>query len=367
MHDRFMAQALRLARKGLGYTSPNPAVGAVLVRDGHVVGRGYHEQFGGPHAEVMALAQAGPGARGATLYVTLEPCCHQGKTPPCTRALLEAGVERVYYGMTDPDPQVAGRGVAELAAGGVKVVTGPLRGKVERFYEAYAKQRRTGKPFLTLKMALSLDGKIATRTGKSRWITGERARGYTRRLRGRADAVMVGVGTILADDPALTTRLPKGRGRDAAAVIVDSYARTPPEAAVFNRQPGAPVYVATTAAAEPARPKRLEARGARIVCCQAQQGRVDLADLLARLGQMGMLHVICEGGGTLAASLLEAGLVDKVLFVLAPKLIGGKDAPTPVEGTGVAALSEALDLRDLRVRRLGSDLLVEGYVCSPAS
>lgn len=362
-----MAEALRLARRGLGYTSPNPAVGALVVKDGRVVGRGYHQHFGGPHAEAVALAEAGARARGSTVYVTLEPCGHHGKTPPCTEALLAAGVRRVCYGMSDPDPQVAGEGVAQLRRGGVEVLTGPLADEVKRFYEAYAKHRRTGKPFVTLKMALSLDGKIATREGDSHWISSEAARAHTHRLRAEADAVMVGVGTILSDDPALTTRLPEGRGRDAAAVIVDSRARTPPGASVFRRQAGSAVYIGVTEAAEAQRLHSLEAQGARIVCCQAQNGRVDLGELLARLGELGMLHVMCEGGGALAASLLEAGLVDKVLFVVAPKLIGGRDAPTPVEGVGPAAISEALDLRDLRVERVGPDVLLEGYVCSPES
>lgn len=367
MRDKFMAEALRLARKGLGYTSPNPAVGALVVRDSRIVGRGYHREYGAPHAEADALQQAGPQARGATVYVTLEPCCHQGQTPPCTRALVRAGVRQVYYGMSDPDPLVAGKGAAELRAAGVEVLVGPLREEVGRFYEPYAKQRRSGRPFLTLKMALSLDGKIATRAGDSRWISGEQARAYTRRLRGEADGVMVGIGTVLADDPTLTTRLPDGPNRDPAAVIVDSQGRTPPEAALFERQTDAPVYLATTAAADAERLHRLEARGARIIRCQDEGGRVDLADLMDRLGEVGMLHVICEGGGTLAASLLTAGLVDKVLFVVAAKLIGGKEAPTPVEGDGVAAIGDALDLRDVRVERLGSDVLVEGYVCSPES
>ncbi len=361
-----MREALSLARRGLGRTSPNPPVGAAIVRDGRIVGRGWHERVGGPHAEVTALAEAGEAAAGATLYVTLEPCCHRGRTGPCTEAIHAAGLARVCVGMRDPDPQVAGGGEQALRAAGIDVLHEPLQGDIERFYEPYRKHRETGLPFVTLKTAMSLDGKTATRSGDSRWISGETARERTRRMRSEVDAVLVGIGTVLADDPLLTTRA-AGAGRDAAAVVVDSRARTPREARLLHRDSAAPVLIAVTDGAPGERVAALRQAGAEVIVCGAAQGRVDLRDLISQLGERGMLHVLCEGGGTLAAGLLQAGLIDKVLFVIAPRLLGGREAPTPLAGDGVARLCEGAALRNLTVERVGDDILVEGYVCSPAS
>jgi len=351
-----MQRALRLAERGR--TSPNPMVGAVLVRDGAIVGEGYHPRAGEPHAEVFALAAAGEAARGATLYVTLEPCCHYGRTPPCTKALIEAGVARVVAAMSDPNPLVQGKGFAELRAVGIEVSIGLLEDRARRLNEAYIKYITTGLPFFRLKMAMTLDGKIATRTGESRWITGEAARRYSHRLRSKADAVMVGVETALRDDPELTARIPAAS--QPARIIVDSFARTPPNARIFDA-PGK-VILATTKQAPAARLRTLEQRGARILSLESADQRVDLPTLARELASFGLINVLVEGGGELAAGLLAAGLLDAVTFFVAPKMFGGREAPTPIEGTGISDIDDATNLRDIRIRRFGEDICIEGYV-----
>jgi diaminohydroxyphosphoribosylaminopyrimidine deaminase/5-amino-6-(5-phosphoribosylamino)uracil reductase len=364
-HEEYMARALELAEKGRGFTSPNPMVGAVVVKDGRVVAEGYHQRFGEAHAEVNALRQAGETARGATLYVTLEPCCHFGKTPPCTRAVIEAGVTKVVMAMEDPHPLVAGKGRAELERAGILVESGLLEGRARRLNEWFSKYATTGMPFFTAKAAMTLDGKIATRTGHSRWITGEAAREYVHWLRGGVDAVMVGSRTVEADDPMLTTRLRRGaieNGRDAVRVIVDGDARSSPDRKVFSLKSSAPTLVAvkTTAAAE--RKRALRDAGADVIEIGPRGDKVDLVQLAQILGKRNIASVLIEGGGGLLAAALEAGIIDKVLFFVAPKIIGGKDAPTPVEGLGVERMDEALRLENVSTRQFGDDILIEGYI-----
>jgi diaminohydroxyphosphoribosylaminopyrimidine deaminase/5-amino-6-(5-phosphoribosylamino)uracil reductase len=360
LEDAFwMRRALELASRALGRTSPNPAVGAVVVREGAEVGWGYHRAAGEPHAEVEALARAGPRAAGATLYVNLEPCDHHGRTPPCTDAILAAGVRRVVVAVEDPDPRVRGRGIRRLRQAGVRVEVGVLEGEARRLNAAYVKHRTVGLPWVTAKWAMTLDGRIATRTGASRWITGTQAREYAHRLRDQHDAVMVGVGTALKDDPALTCRVPGGR--DPLRVVVDSRLRLPPHARML-REGGSPVVVAATPGADPARADQLRGAGAEVWVCEPEGGRVSLRDLLRRLADRGVLSVLVEGGAALHASLLEAGLVDRVVALLAPVLVGGEAALPPVGGTGVAELSRALRLENVVVRRFGQDVCVEGEV-----
>lgn len=354
-----MGMALRQARYALGISSPNPAVGAVVVQGEVVVGRGHTSPPGGPHAEVVALAQAKERARGATLYVSLEPCAHHGRTPPCTEAILRAGIARVVAAMEDPHDIVAGRGFHALRTAGVQVDVGVREAEAQRLLEAYVKHVRTGIPFGLLKCALSLDGKIATRTGDSRWVSGEAARKFTHRLRQDFDAVAVGVGTVLRDDPQLNVRLPRKR-RDPVRIVLDSRARTPPSARLFG--PGGPVWIAVTRQAPAERLQALEAKGATILTVSEAEGRVSVHDLFRQLGEKGITSVLIEGGGEVAASALEAGVIDRVLFFIAPCLVGGRDAPTPVEGVGVARMTDALRLECVRVRRVGADLAVEGYV-----
>lgn len=361
-----MRRALRLAALGR-HASPNPMVGCVLVApDGRVVGEGYHPQAGQPHAEVFAVRAAGEAARGATAYVTLEPCSHQGRTPPCADALLRAGVDRVVAAMTDPDLRVAGRGLERLRAGDVSVQTGLCEAEARALNAAFIKHRLTGLPWVVLKTAMTLDGKIATRTAHSQWITSPIARrAVHRQLRDRCDAIVTGVGTVLADDPSLTTRLDHRTGRDPLRVIVDSRGRTPLESQVVRRagQDGKTLVV-TTSAAPADRRAALAERGCQIIVCAPDEAaRVDLAELMAWLGTRGdVIGVLLECGGDLAAGFLSAGLVDRWLAFIAPKLVGGHDAPGPVGGPGVARMDEAALISQWRVARCGPDLRIDGRV-----
>ena len=364
--DKWMAEALRLAQKGVGSVSPNPAVGAVVVRDGDVVGRGYHAEFGGEHAETIALREAGDRAAGATVYVTLEPCCHQGKQPPCTDALIAARVARVHYAMEDPDPAVCGGGATALREAGIEATEGPREAEARRLNEAFIRHRTTGRPFVTLKMAVTADGKSATRSGESKWITGEAARDRVHELRHAADALVVGVGTVLADDPLLTCRA-AGGGIDPVAVIVDSKARTPTTAKVVQRRSPAATIIATTNDAPVSALEALRNAGADVLLCEQRSGRVDPEDLLSKLVEMGYINVLCEGGATLAASLVQGGHVQKVCIFIAPKLLGGAGAPTALGGDGIDCLADAVELSDVRVEKLGADILYEGSVCSRGS
>lgn len=357
-----MRRALELAERGLGRTSPNPAVGAVVVREGEVVAEAWHQRAGELHAERLALLQAGERARGAELYCTLEPCCHYGRTPPCTDIIIQSGVSAVWYAADDPDPRCAGKGAETLRAAGVTVHRGLLAPEAERLNEAYLQHKRTGLPFVTVKLACSLDGKVATRTGQSRWITGPEARTLVHELRDRSDAVMVGVGTVLADDPQLNVRLDREGTSDPLRVVVDSRARTPAEARVLA--PGAPCVVAVTTGAAPDRVQKLVAAGAEVLSLPSDHGQVDLRALLTELGARGVMSLLCEGGPTLAASLLTAGLVNKCLFFYAPKLLGSEGL-SAVGELGLDEVAQAPTLRLEEVRRLGDDLLVTAYPCSP--
>lgn len=356
----YMRLALRLARMGLGRTSPNPAVGAVLVSpSGAIVGRGYHRRAGLPHAEAEALAEAGRAAAGATLYVNLEPCAHHGRTPPCAQALAEHGVAKVFFSIRDPNPLVSGRGAAILRDAGVEVIEGLLAGEAARLNEAFLKFIATGLPFVTLKAAMTMDGKIAAAGGDSKWVTSEKARSYVHLLRSRSDAVLVGVGTVLADDPLLTARLAKA-GRDPLRVVVDSTARTPADARLFKT--GAPPLIAVTARADPARRDALQKAGAKVAVFPADNdGRIDLASLCAYLGRQGVTSLLVEGGGKVASSVLKAGLVDKVLFFVAPKMVGG-NGPGPVGGILAETMNEAVPLTVPAIRRFGPDVLLTAYV-----
>ncbi|MSQ26560.1 MAG: bifunctional diaminohydroxyphosphoribosylaminopyrimidine deaminase/5-amino-6-(5-phosphoribosylamino)uracil reductase RibD [Dehalococcoidia bacterium] len=356
-----MRRALRLATLAAGSTSPNPPVGAVLVREGRTVGEGYTQPPGGPHAEVVALAQAGEAARGATLHVTLEPCAHTGRTLPCTDAIIRAGVAEVRFALRDVNPLVAGRGVAALRTAGIRVVEDtrwqPLAGPL---VDAHARFVQTGKPFVTVKFAASLDGRIATRSGDSKWITGPVARAYAHRIRAGVDAIITGVGTVLTDDPELTAR-PGGRTatRQPLRVVVDSHARTPPDAKVLT-SPGHCV-VATASGASDDALQRIEAAGACVLRFPGEGERVSLKLLLAWLAQQGRINLLVEAGGTLLGSFFDDGLVDRVLAFIAPVVIGGGGARPAVGGSGPEHLHDAFRLERTSVRRLGADLLVQGY------
>jgi diaminohydroxyphosphoribosylaminopyrimidine deaminase/5-amino-6-(5-phosphoribosylamino)uracil reductase len=370
-----MERALSLARQALGTASPNPAVGAVLVKDGRIVGEGFTQPPGGPHAEVVAIRQAGEAARGATLYVTLEPCCHHGRTPPCTEAVLDAGVREVHLSHLDPDPHVNGRGKVELESAGVTVFVGEGDEEARRINEAYLKHRTTGLPFVIAKFAASLDGKIAATSGDSRWVSGPESRRWAHRQRTLVDAIMVGVRTVLIDDPELTARPEPGEGarqadgepRQPLRVVVDSRGRTPASAQVL-RGP-ARTLVTTTDASSEAWRRQMRDAGAEVVVLPARraggpasEGRVDLAELLRHLGGRDTLSLLVEGGGELLGSFFDLRLVDKVQAVIAPIIIGGQEAPAAVAGRGARRMADALRLRDVTVERLGEDMLVTGYI-----
>jgi diaminohydroxyphosphoribosylaminopyrimidine deaminase/5-amino-6-(5-phosphoribosylamino)uracil reductase len=359
----WMARALALAGRGLGLTSPNPAVGAVLVRDGEVVGEGAHLRAGGPHAEAMALAEAGERARGATCYVTLEPCAHHGRTPPCTEALIAAGVAEVVAACRDPHPLVDGRGIERLRAAGVRVRLGVGETQARALNRAFFGAVGRGRPHVTLKAAMTLDGKIAAWDGTSRWITGDPARLEAHRLRFVADAILVGVGTVLRDDPQLTVRLPDVAPKEPLRVVADSRLRTPPDARILAAGDPSRTLIACVEPAPPAAAARLRGRGARVLELPAEGGRVDLRALLLALRGLDVIAVLAEGGTELAWGLVDAGLVDRIAFFLAPRLLGGRTAPGPVGGPG-RALKDALSLTEVTWRLVGDDLLVEADVAA---
>lgn len=352
---RYLRRALALARRGLGRTAPNPPVGCVLVRGATVVGEGFHRRAGLPHAEVEALTVAGRHARGATAYVTLEPCNHRGRTGPCTEALLGAGVARVVAAIADPNPRVAGGGGAWLRSRGVRVDIGGLADEAAELAGGFLRHVASGRPRVTLKAAVSLDGRLAASSGDSRWITGPAARREAHRLRDQSDAILVGAGTVRADDPALTTRLPGGRGRDALVVILDGGLRISEEARVVR--PG--TLVATSLVADEGKAARLRARGAEVVRLPGSGPRVDLGALLDELGRRAVLDLLVEGGGEVHGELLGGGFVDRVRIFVAPKLIGAAGRPL-VALPGATTMAEAWSLRAPEVRRFGDDVLIGG-------
>jgi diaminohydroxyphosphoribosylaminopyrimidine deaminase/5-amino-6-(5-phosphoribosylamino)uracil reductase len=364
LHEAFMRKALVLAAKGIGRTAPNPAVGCVIVRDGVIVGEGWHRKAGTPHAEVHALLAAGERAPGADAYVTLEPCSHVGRTPPCADALIQARVARVFVGMVDPNPLVSGSGIDKLREAGIQVECGILESRCRDINRPFIKHVTTGLPFVTLKSALTLDGKTATCSGDSKWVSSDISRKYVHRLRSLVDAVMVGVGTVVADDPLLTSRI-RG-GRDPLRVIVDSSLRIPPASRVLSVASKASTIIATTpgSAAEGA---PVSQWGAELLECKDSAGKVDLHDLLRRLGRRGVQSVMLEGGALLAAAFLRERLIDRCLFFYAPKVLGS-DGIGLFSGPGTMRMEDAIPLVNLRVRRVGGDILVEGeprYTCLP--
>jgi len=360
----YMEQALSLAKLALGQVSPNPAVGAIVVKSGVVIGQGYTQPPGSWHAEVLALKQAGEQARGGVMYVTLEPCCHHGRTPPCSQAIIAAGITEVHLAMLDPNPLVSGRGKDELEKGGIRTYVGEHEAEAKEINEAYTKFITTGVPFVTAKFAVSLDGKIATKSGDSKWISGNEARKYVHYLRYTADAVMAGVNTVLVDDPHLTARCCGGRGGTARKqplrVIVDGRGRTPLTARLFNK-PGK-ALLALGRLVTPEEKRAFAQVGAELLELPSEEGLVDLKGLLKALGEREITSVLVEGGGILLGSLFDRGLVDKVVAFIAPIIIGGKEAKTAVVGNGVSKVVDSLKLERIKVERFGEDLMVSGYV-----
>ena len=359
---KFMEHALALAERARGHTSPNPLVGAVIVREGEIVGEGYHQKAGEAHAEIHALNQAKGLADGATMYVTLEPCCHWGRTPPCTEALIRAKLANVFVAMKDPNPQVAGNGIRQLEEAGIHVQVGICEAESRQLNEVFIKYITTQHPFVILKSAISLDGKIATASGESQWITSEESRRKGHEIRAHVDAILVGVGTVLQDNPSLTTRLPERKDEDPIRIVVDSQGRTPLGAKIFNPESNAETLIAVTENAPSEKIEALQSAGADVLIIEAKNGRVYLSALMRELGHKEITSVLIEGGGEINAAALEAEIVDKLMFFIAPKLIGGKDAPGPIGGAGIAHLAEAFELRNVKTTQIGADLLIEGYL-----
>lgn len=362
MDIKFMERALELAEKGIGYTNPNPLVGAVIVKDGNIIGEGYHEFFGGPHAEINAFKNAAEDVSGATMYVTLEPCSHYGKTPPCAEAIVKKGIKKVVVAQKDPNPQVSGRGIKILRDNGIEVITGVLEDRSRSLNEIFLKYITTKLPFCLLKSAMTLDGKTASASGDSKWITNEESREYVHSLRHRLAAIMVGVGTVLQDDPYLNTRLKSGEGRDPVRIIVDSTARIPITANVLSLESKAKTIIATTALAPEEKLAELKKKGAEILIIPLAENRVDLKALMKTLGERGIDSVLLEGGSELNFSAIEADIVDKINIFIAPKLIGGSKAKTPVGGAGRQLMKEAVNLYSTKTYTFGDNVMIEGYL-----
>ena len=357
-----MGRALDLARSVLGTTSPNPAVGAVVVKDGIVVGEGATQPPGQPHAEKVALAQAGEKAKGATLYVTFEPCCHYGRTPPCTKAIIAAGIAEVHIATIDPNPLVAGKGRAGVERAGIRTYLGEREQEARELNEAFIKWITTGMPFVIAKFAMSLDGKAAASSGDSRWITGEEARWRVHEVRRVVDAIMVGSNTVRQDDPQLTARDSDGKPfpKQPLRVIVDIRGTVSPVARMF-KEPGR-TLVAVAGPLDEGRMAALKKARAEVAVLPERDGLVDMKTLMEHLGGQQITSVLVEGGGEVLASMLEQGLVDKVMAFIAPVIIGGKSAPTPVGGKGVERVAEALRLSKIKVERFGEDVMISGYL-----
>lgn len=357
LDDRMMRRAVALARKGEGRVEPNPMVGCVIVLRRKVIGEGYHRRFGGPHAEIEALRRCSTDPRGGTVYVSLEPCCHQGKTPPCSDALIAARLARVVVAMRDPNPLVRGRGIRALRAAGIRVDVGVARREANEVIAPYRTRIKLGRPYVIAKWAQSLDGKLATRTGDSRWISCEASRRHVHRLRGRVDAILVGSGTVLADDPMLTARGVALR-RQAMRIVLDGRLRLPDKCQLVGTCRTATTLVMTTAArADSGKADRLRRRGVDLIACRQRGGRLSIRDCLVKLAKRGVTNLLVEGGPTVLTALLEADLVDEAFVFTAPMLIGGRDAPAALSGRGTASIEAAITPRHVRTRRVGRDIL----------
>ena len=357
----YMQRALELAKRGLGYTNPNPLVGAVIVKEGRIIGEGYHKYLGGPHAEIDAFQNATEDVSGSTMYVTLEPCSHYGRTPPCAEAIVKNKISKVVIAITDPNPLVAGRGIQVLREHGIEVITGVLKDEAMKINEIFIKYISTKEPFCIMKTAMTLDGKIATASGESRWITGEASRTLVHQLRHRVSGIMVGIGTIIKDDPSLTTRLDGMEGIDPMRIIIDSKARIPLNAKVLSIKSKAKTVIVTTELADPKKLQALKEKNTKIIVTPLKDHKVDLPYLTKELGKMGVDSILLEGGSELNFGAIESSIVDKVIAFVAPKIIGGKLSKTPVGGLGIDPLSKALVLDDLNVSIVGEDIMIEGY------
>ncbi len=367
MNDEyFMKMALGLAKKGEGFTSPNPMVGAVIVKNGKVVGKGYHHAAGKAHAEVNAINDAGALAQGATLYVTLEPCNHTGRTPPCTEKILAAGIRQVVVAMHDPNPGVRGGGIDYLKRRGIGIKTGVCEERAKRLNEIYIKYVKTNRPFTIIKCAATLDGRIATRTGDSRWVTGEEARKFVHRLRHAVDAIMVGINTVEKDDPSLTTRLADSlgglKGLDPVRIVLDTHLKIVEKAKLLRLDSDSDTIIITGHSVSEDKKARIEQRGAKIIESPVKDGLIDLDILMDRLGALGITSLLIEGGSRVIASALSSGIVEKIFFFFAPKILGGDDGVPICKGQGADLMKNCIPVKDINVRQFGNDVMIQGYI-----
>lgn len=350
---KFMNHALKLAR--IGRTSPNPKVGCVITKFGLIVGQGYHKKAGLPHAEIEALKKAGKKAKNATMYVNLEPCCVYGRTPPCTNSIIKAGIRKVFVAMQDPNPKVNGKGIEELRKAGIKVELGVLEKQAKKLNEAYTKYITTKLPFVILKQAASLDGKIATKTGESRYISNRKSRHYVHNLRNDVDAVLVGINTVLKDNPRLTCRIPNGK--DPKRIIVDSRLRIPSDAHVLKDNNA---IIAATKYCDKKKKKELEDKNIELIFFNEK--KIKLRKLMEELAKKDIISVLMEGGAEIAGSAIDEKIVDKVIFIISPKIIGGRDAVSAVGGKGIEKIDDAVNLKNVKIKGLDNDVLIEGYI-----
>lgn len=363
MQDAFyMKQALELAWKGIGFVNPNPMVGAVIVKNGRVIGRGWHEYYGGPHAEINAIKDAKGNTENATIYVNLEPCSHYGKTPPCSLEIIRNKFSRVVIGCMDPNPLVAGQGIELIRNAGIEVESGIMEKEVKELNEVFFKFISTRMPFVVMKTAMSLDGKIATRTGDSKWISGEKSRKRVHELRNQYSGIMLGINTVIKDDPLLNIRTINGNTKNPIRIVVDSKARISLKAKIINSPEIAQTIIAVTAKAPDEKLSQLREKGIRVIVCPEQNIRVNLRFLMQELAKQNIDSILLEGGGTLNFEAMHQGIVDKVIVFIAPKIIGGAEAITPVEGMGISRLGNAVELENLKTIQSGQDIMVEGYL-----
>ena len=358
-HEYYMNLAIKLALKAKGKTSPNPLVGALVVKNGRIIGKGFHAKAGLSHAEVVALDEAGDKAEGATLYVTLEPCCHFGRTPPCVARIIKSGVKKVIIGMIDPNPLNNGKGIEILRQNKIKVEVGILEDKLRLLNRTFIKYITEGLPFIMVKVAESLDGRIATRTGDSKWITSDKSRDLAHRIRGDFDAIMVGVNTVLRDNPKLDAWFSK---KQPIKIIVDSQLSTPEKANIFSGSSPVIIATLTTRPGQETENRKILSQKAKILEIKEKGGQVNLKDLMKKLARLEITSILVEGGGTLIGSLFDEGLVDKIMFFVSPKIIGGKDAISSVMGQGISRVEKAVKLKDITLKRFGEDLLFEGNI-----
>ena len=358
-HEFYMKRAIELAKGGWGRTNPNPLVGAVIVKDGKIISEGFHEVVGESHGEVCAIKNATSSVAGSTMYVNLEPCSHYGRTPPCVKAIIEAGIKKVVIAMIDPNPKVSGRGVNILKEAGVEVEVGVMEKEARALNEIFINYVVNKRPFVIMKTAMTLDGKIATFTGSSKWITGTEAK-ICAYYKNRVSAIMVGSNTVIKDNPFLTTRLEEKAGKDPVRIIVDGRGIVPEDSNVFNSHSKAPVILATTYSIDKDKEERLIEKGVKIIKTEGEH--VDLELLMDELYKINIDSILLEGGGTLNSYAISSKIVDKVMFFVAPKIVGGKNAVTPVEGCGIDKMEDALEVKNLSIKRYGSDILIEGYL-----